>query len=254
MSRAIIYLFALLPGALWAQDYSEQRSLAVPARDLDTLKVDVEAGSLEIAGHADATEIAVSATVWVEDHPGDRERTRRALEKHVRLELDTSGDTARLLTRTNDPGLGYSMPHADLVVTVPSRLALEIKDSSGYIDVADIGQDVVIVDESGSIDLRDIGGKVEIDDGSGSVSVARARGPLRIEDGSGSIDVEQIRDDVWITDGSGSITVVSVRGDVTISDGSGSIKVDQVRGDVRVPDSGSGSVSIGRVAGVTSVE
>jgi len=30
--------------------------------------------------------------------------------------------------------------------------------------------------------------------------------------------------------------------------------VDNVRGDVRVPDSGSGSVSIGRVAGVTSVE
>lgn len=254
MARVVIILIAMLPVTVSAQSYAEQRSLAVPATGLDRLLVDVGAGSLEIVGQADATEIKVSATVWVEDHPRDLNRTRGALDQHVRLELDRSGDTARLVTRTGDPGPGYSLPHVDLVVTAPSSLALTIEDRSGYIEVASIDNDVSVVDESGSIDLRDITGEVEIDDGSGSIRIARARGPVRIEDGSGSIDVEQVRDDVQIHDGSGSITVTSIRGDVTIFDGSGGISVDNVRGDVRVPDSGSGSVSIGRVAGVTSVE
>lgn len=247
----------LLTGSVWASDYGDYKdtkTLNVPAAGLDQFKVDVGAGSLEIRGLDDATGIDVIARIWIEKHPRDLDKVAAVIDRYVDIELTRSGDRAHLKTSTRDPGLGYSLPHVDLVVTMPSKMALEIRDRSGFIEVENISGDLDLRDDSGSITLTDITGEVDIDDSSGSIAVTRIGGSVRIDDDSGSIDVEDVGSDLFIEDGSGSIRVRDIKGSVTIRDGSGSIDVAQIGEDLMVLESGSGSLSFGDVKGAVSVD
>lgn len=247
----------LIAGSAVADDYGtyrDSRNLSVSTADVDEFVVNVGAGSLEIRGIDDATEITVTGRIWLQDHPNDLEKVKAVVDRHVEIDLVTRGDSARLTTSTSDPGFGYSLPHVDLVVTMPSRLALDIRDRSGFIVVENVNADLKLRDDSGSINVSDVDGEVEIDDKSGSITVTNISKSLNIEDSSGSIDVESVGADLAIDDGSGSIRVRDVRGNVTISDGSGSINVARIGQDLLVLESGSGSLSYGDVEGNVSVD
>ncbi len=258
MKNTILTVAILLIAASAVADdygtYRDTRDLSVSAEDVDEFVVDVGAGSLEIRGLDDATEITVTGQIWLQDHPSDLEAVKPVVDRHVEIDLVTRGDRARLTTSTSDPGFGYSLPHVDLVVTMPARLALDIRDRSGFIVVENVNADLKLRDDSGSINVSDVDGDVEIDDKSGSITVTNAAKSLNIEDSSGSIDVESVGADLVIDDGSGSIRVRDVRGNVTISDGSGSINVARIGQDLLVLESGSGSLSYGDVEGNVSVD
>lgn len=247
----------MLHGPAWAEaygDYRDTRTLNIPAAGLEHFKVDVGAGSLEIRGLDDATGIDVTARIWIENHPRDLEKVASVIDRYVDIELSSSGKRAHLRTKTSDPGIGYSLPHVDLVVTMPSNMALDIRDRSGFIEVENIRGDVDLRDDSGSISLMDIGGRVDIDDASGSIAVTRVGGAVRIDDDSGSIDVEDVGMDLFVEDGSGSIRAYDIKGSVTIRDGSGSISVGRVGQDLVVLESGSGSLSFGDIEGAVTVD
>ena len=126
-------LLALAGAAPAAETWGERRDLALDTDGLTALRADVGAGSLTLTGGPEGSRIEVEATLWIEDHPRDLEETRRTLERYVEIRLERDGDRALLVTRTRDPGLGYSLPHVDLVVRAPSDLDLDIVDRSGYI-------------------------------------------------------------------------------------------------------------------------
>lgn len=249
--RIFLLLAALALAAPCLADdaYGEQRRLSVEATGLAEFRADVGAGSLTVIGDDDATRIEVEATLWIEDHPRDPDAVRRALDEHVELRLERDGDHALLVTRTRDPGLGYSLPHVDLEIRAPSRLNLDIVDRSGYIEASGFSGSVRVRDDSGSITLDRIGGAVALDDQSGSIVLTRVGGPVEIFDDSGSIELSRIGDDVAIRDDSGSIRVDKVNGDVYIHDGSGGIEVSDVSGILRVPESGSGDLRYDDVRG-----
>ncbi|MDH3915505.1 MAG: hypothetical protein OES37_05055 [Chromatiales bacterium] len=250
----LILAGCLIAGLAGATEFEPERLLALDAAAVETLKIDSGAGSLEIRGSSDSDRIEVRARVWIEDHPGRLDKASEVVDRHVELKLTADGNRAELIAMTRDPGRGYSLPHVDLIVTLPSRLDLDIRDRSGYVEIDDVSGDVKIRDDSGSINLDGVGGRVVIDDGSGSIALRDVTGPVRIDDGSGSIDVETVRADLYIDDGSGSINVREVDGSVTISDGSGSILVVGVSEDLTVTESGSGSVQFDAVAGDVSVD
>ena len=258
MKPAILCVALLVvAGPVQSSDYGEYRdtkTLSLPTAGLEQFKVDVGAGSLEIRGVDDATGIDVTARIWIEKHPENLDKVAAAIDRYVDIELTSSGNRAQLKTSTRDPGLGYSLPHVDLVVTMPSKMSLDIRDQSGFIEVENIAGNVDLRDDSGSITLADITGRVDIDDASGSIAVTRIGESVRIEDDSGSIDVEDVGSDLFIEDGSGSIRVRDIKGSVTIRDGSGSINVAQVGEDLMVLESGSGSLSFGDIKGAVSVD
>ena len=240
--------------AVAADRYEELRTLSLDAAGVRVVDIEAGAGSLEITGDETATEIRLDAVLWIEDAPKNPERVRKTLASHVEVSLERDGDRARVVTVTEDPGIGYTLPHVDVRLVVPHSVSLDLTDRSGWISVARIAGDVDIRDGSGSITLADIGGHVAIDDDSGSIDVTGVAGRVGIDDDSGSIGVERVEGDLAIDDGSGSITVRDVAGSVTIRDGSGSILVAGVGHDLHVLESGSGSVSFIDVQGEITVD
>ena len=147
-----------------ATEFEPERVLRTDAAGLESMRMDTGAGSLVVQGDPDSDQIEVRALLWIEDHPRDLDRTREVLDRHVELALTTDGDRARLTARTRDPGLGYSHPHVDLVVTLPSRLDLDIDDRSGSVEIRDVSGDLMIRDDSGSIELAGVDGRIVIEE------------------------------------------------------------------------------------------
>lgn len=225
-------------------DYSKDYDFAVDASTLESLRMDVGAGSLEINGDSNATEVRVHATAC--------STSRRKLDE-IDLTHRTRGSELLVRTETDRSSsflswFSFGYARIDIDVTMPSNLFLDVDDGSGGIEIAGVGA-LDLDDGSGSVDIRNMDGDVSIDDGSGGITVADVRGSVSVDDGSGSI---QIRDsyDVRVNDGSGEILIENIRNNVNIvDDGSGGIRIRDVAGDVDIGNAGSGSVDVSGVAG-----
>lgn len=208
--------------------FQEQRELSLDAGGLNALSIDAGSGALKVRGVAGSDEIRVTAKIGVDEE--DEGRARELIERGLRLSLERDGDAATLVAHLDIDGWRGSGGGVSLLVELPAGIALDIRDTSGSIEVSDTEADVAI------------------DDGSGSIEIDNVRA-VDVVDGSGSIDVRDAAGDVSIEDGSGSISVARIGGSVRIDDGSGSIRVDGVERDVIIEESGSGSVSIAGVRG-----
>lgn len=225
----ILMFSATLAHAAWS-DYEEARDLTLDAADLETLRIEAGAGSLEVTGVPNTDRIVVSALITVPDADAD-EAAERMKEQMV-LSLDEKGTSARLKGYFESGGNWFGdSPSIRLEVRVPARMSLDIEDGSG------------------SIEIRDVAGDIQSEDGSGSIKMTNVGGNLRLKDASGSVDISDAGGDVSIVDGSGSVELRRVMGSALIEDGSGSINVADVSGDLHIPESGSGSVDVRDVQG-----
>lgn len=247
MRKTILALSLTLPlaaAAARADDcrYTDDRDATLDATGVSALRIDAEAGSLRVEGRADLTEVRIHGTACASD---------RDLLDEIRLDTGRRGDTLRVKVDIDDGGWGWSTRRLDLVIEVPERLAVEIEDGSGSIDVRAVAS-LDISDGSGEIDIDDIRGDVVLEDGSGEIDVTGVKGSLTItEDGSGGISIRDVVGDVDIReDGSGSIDIRDVDGSVRIhDDGSGSIEVFRVAGNFDVDHDGSGGISFDHIGG-----
>lgn len=225
-------------------DHSKPVSLELDASDAAGLDIDAEAGFLVIEGIDSTTTVQVEATACASDE--------RLLDD-IRLESGRRGDRLWIDVDIPDRLFGWhSTARLDLTVHVPARLALDVRDGSGSIDIRHVGT-LELEDGSGEIDVTDVDGRVLLRDGSGSITLRNIRGEVRIDsDGSGEIDIADVDGDVEIgDDGSGGIDVRDVTGAVRIgSDGSGSIWIARVGRGFVLESDGSGSVHVEDVHGV----
>jgi len=220
-------------------NFHQQKELTLSASSLKKLDIETGAGSLTVKGSEHANEISVTADIY----------THSSSSENYEFELSDSGSTAFLIAKNNkSSSWGGKSPRIDLVVTIPTRMMLEINDGSGSIDVSDIIGSVDIDDGSGEIKLNDIIGNVSIKDGSGKITLTEIDGNLSIDDGSGSIYARGISGDANIEDGSGDLTVRNVKGTIIIDDGSGDINVEDAGG-LKIIDSGSGGLKVNNVKG-----
>lgn len=220
-----------------------QENLSLAADSLNRFDINAGAGALIIKGDDSATEIEVKADI------------RTTEDKNFILELDRSGNTARLVAKHNSHS-GFwngSSPKIDLTITMPSSLMLDIDDGSGEIKLSNINNDVNLDDGSGAAKLENIKGNVKVDDGSGELVIKHVEGNIDLQDGSGGLTVANVTGDVDIEDGSGGLTVKDVTGKVTIDDGSGSINVSGA-GALKIIDAGSGGLSISEVKGEVDID
>ncbi|MCA9609931.1 MAG: DUF4097 family beta strand repeat protein [Myxococcales bacterium] len=213
----------------------DTRELSLDASALDTLRIDVGAGDLDVVG--DPTIDAIEVRVCLRTNSGidaSDDRAREALDAR----LETDGSDGVLYVHIADGPDGY---YADVTVALPSSLRVAARDGSGDIRLRAVAA-LDLVDDSGDVDIEDVAGPVTVDDESGDLRIVTA-GPVSVVDTSGDLTIEDVGGDVVIEDDSGEIVVDGVDGDVDVTDGSGGIVVRHVTGRVTVRD-GSGDIEV----------
>lgn len=220
------------------------RSAVVDATGTERVRVEAAAGSLRIEGDPELAEVRARGEACASD-----------AETLERIRLVAGPGEDGIVVRAEMPDTDGSFfsggreARLDLVLRVPARMTLDVRDGSGGTEIRGVAA-VAIDDGSGGLRIEDVAGDVRVEDGSGAIGIARIRGDVELEDGSGSIDVRDVTGSVALRDGSGSIRIEGVSGSVTIrDDGSGSIDVARIGGDFIVRDDGSGGIAYSEVEG-----
>lgn len=250
MNTLLTLLLTLLPAAdLFAQSrecqFTAERSATIDAAGAEMLRLHARAGSLRIVGRSDLSEIRVR---------GEACASRAELLEGIRLATDRSGGVVRVeAVMPEDPWHwrgGNNQALLDLVVEVPETLALDVEDSSGGIEIRNVGP-LLLDDSSGDIELLGIRGDARVKDSSGGIYIEGVEGSLWLDDSSGGIDAREVRGSVIVErDSSGDIRITNVAGDVLVQrDSSGDIEVAGIGGDFVVERDGSGSIRYRDVAG-----
>lgn len=227
-------------------DYAVDREMTLPAASVSLVDIRAGSGELHIEGEDGLDEIVVVGRVCASDE---------SLIDELTISGESMDGTAVIQTHypDNRGWSGSRTARIDLVVLVPTGMAVDVEDSSGDMEVRRTGN-LSIDDSSGGISVSDIRGSLEIDDSSGGLDVDGIEGDVYIEDGSGGLDIRGVTGSVVLRDGSGGIDIVDVGGDVIIEeDGSGGIDVRDVGRDFEVRRDGSGGIRHSGVQGAVDV-
>lgn len=241
---------AFIPIRTEAQDdYKEPRNADIDARGARSARIEAGAGSLRVEGRPGLSQVRVRGIA--------RSAQRNRLDD-IKLVAERRGDVVYIKVEMPDDNregwriFSGNMPRMalDLVIEVPTTLALDVDDGSGEADFINIGA-LSLEDGSGEIGIRGAHGDVDVTDGSGSLIIDGVEGSVRVEDGSGEIRAKNVTGDFIVReDSSGDIDVSGVGGTMRVeSDGSGNIDVDRVAGDFVVDNDGSGIIRYGTVKG-----
>ena len=227
-----LVLLAATPaaGAAQSDDFTAPREGTASASGASRVEVEARAGSLRIEGREGLGEVRVRGTARASD--------RETLED-IKLVVEREGSTVVVRVEIPDgPGVRFGRWNAalDLVVEVPSTMALDVRDSSGDAVIRGVAS-LDLQDSSGDLELENIGGTVRVEDSSGGIYVRDVRGDVRVSDSSGEIEVSRVTGTVTVDhDSSGGIDVSGVGGDFVVRrDGSGGISYRDVKGSVDIP-------------------
>lgn len=222
-------------------DYTAARSASAPVAGATSIAIVARAGTLKVVGSRGAADVRASGTACT----SDRDNLAAIVLVATRV-----GNEVRIEAKVPEMnGFSWGRNGLDFEVTVPENIPVRIDDTSGEMNVENIGA-ADIHDSSGALHVRNVSGDLQIDDSSGEITVEHVGGNLTIEDSSGSIDIEDAGSVTIPSDGSGSVEIRHVRRGVTVgSKGSGSLSVDDVGGDFVVRHKGSGHIEYERVAG-----
>lgn len=252
ISAVAAMLACLSTGQAVASECEFRRDLEfeVDLAGTELLQIDAKAGYLVINGESGLDRAQVTAVVCA---------SKAAWLDEIEVE-STEGVTARIEVGVPEFETSWfwwnnHYARVDLEIRVPDTLALDIRDSSGSMQLADTGP-LEIRDSSGSIRIERAHGSIELRDSSGSVTFDGVDGDVTIvSDSSGSISGTGVDGNVLVKkDSSGSIRFTRVTGDFIVErDSSGDINAVDVGGDFRVLKDGSGGITHSGVAGAVSL-
>ena len=257
MNRATSLLIAVALGlvahpaaAAWCKHKAE-REATEDASELTTVEIFARAGELTVRGRTGAKEVRArgAACAAREDMLAVMGITMRRLPDRLQILVempDISGETNRDWKDEN--------AMMDLSVELPDNVAVIVHDSSGGMELENLGS-LEVIDSSGDIEIDQIAGPVLIpQDSSGDIDI-RGVGAVTIQiDSSGEIFVDGADSVTIANDTSGDITLRRIQGNVLIgNDSSGSISVQDVGGSFIVENDTSGGIRYREVAGSVSV-
>lgn len=238
-------MLSVLAAAAWADDckYSSERAANFPG-PVNKVVIQAEAGSLKVSGDGGT---GVKAT-------GKACASSESLLGKIALESRRENDTV-YLTVVISEGMRDMFSFGkysslDLDIVVPRNAELDITDSSGDVELSDVGT-TRIEDGSGDLLLKNINGSLAVDDSSGEIRIISVAGMVQVEDSSGGIDIEDVRGDVKIvSDSSGDIAITKVTGNVDVlNDSSGDITIRDVKLNVKIGNDSSGDINVTDVRG-----
>jgi len=252
MKNYLLPLVLLLPFSLQASDceYSKDISQKLDLAGSEELAVMAAAGDLRVRGVSGSTQAVIKGKVcaskqeWMEQSRVETQGGKRA-EINVVLP-DTDGNWSLM---------GNSYINLDLELEVPDLISLDVKDSSGDIDIRGVGA-LAVKDSSGDIDIEDSTGPVTVRDSSGDIELNDIERQVTIEsDSSGDIRGSDIRGSVLVvSDSSGDISFRDVKENFIVErDSSGDISAVRIGGDFRVESDGSGEIDARDVKGSVDI-
>jgi DUF4097 and DUF4098 domain-containing protein YvlB len=230
----------------WDCEYEKNIEQELDLAGSDILVILAGAGDLEIAGSDDVSvatirgHVCVSVEEWLAESRVDVLEGRQA---EIIVELPEVTDSWLRF--------GQSYAYIDLRIVVPEGTRLDVKDSSGDVDIAGVSA-IQIKDSSGDISIEDISGPVTLFDSSGDVVLSDIKGDVTVEsDSSGDIRGRDIEGSVLVNrDSSGDIRFIDVGQDFTVErDSSGDISAKGVGGNFSVLADGSGDIVATKVNG-----
>jgi hypothetical protein len=231
-----------LPAAAREDDCAAvaDRQAEVDAAGAERIEIVAAAGDLDVSG-VSGTRVATTGRACARDED-DLER--------VQLRAVREGAVVRVVA---DIPRDIDDAWLDLRIALPQGIPVRIMDSSGDVQVRHVGA-LDLRDSSGDVEIEDVPGSVRVEDSSGDVDVKDAPGSITLEDSSGELYLERVGDVHVVSDSSGDIRIVqasAVRIDV---DSSGEIVCRDVTGDVSIGDDSSGSIVVNGVGGDFTVE
>ncbi len=183
----------------------------------------------------------------------------------IEIKQELSGSTLKVWIEK--PNSTWGNIKGKLEFRVPKNTNVIVKNSSGSVNVEDIGQsevrleassgsirarnidsEVVASASSGSITLERIGGDVKASTSSGSQVIREVKGNLKSKATSGGIKAERIDGEVVSNTSSGSQSIEVVGSNLKAEATSGSLNIRDVTGDVDAGTS-SGSIKLDKVTG-----
>jgi DUF4097 and DUF4098 domain-containing protein YvlB len=248
MKKILILSFFLMSASLqaWNCKFEKEIDQTLDLKDSVELIVMAAAGDLEIRGASNGSVASIKGKVCV---------SKEKWLDEARVETRT-GERAEIVVELPDADGGWSLTggeyaYLDLKLEVPDDLPIDIKDSSGDIDIRGVGE-VTVKDSSGDIEIEDIKQSVSVSDSSGDIVIRNVKGDVTIEsDSSGDIRGKDIEGSVLVKrDSSGDIRFDDVGKDFIVErDSSGDIIAHGVGGDFSVLNDGSGEIVATDVSG-----
>jgi len=248
MNKLLIVCVCLFSTSLqaWNCKYEKDINQELDLEGADRLTILAGAGDLEIEGDDDTSvatirgKVCVSEEDWLDESQIDVTRGSNA---EIAVELPDMGSSWSLMRS--------AYAYVDLEITVPNDLRLDIKDSSGDVEIEGVGT-LSLKDSSGDVRIEDIEGSVTLNDSSGDLVLEDIEGDVTVDsDSSGDIRGRDIEGSVLVRrDSSGDIRFADVGRDFTVErDSSGDITAKGVGGDFHVVADGSGDIVAKNVDG-----
>jgi hypothetical protein len=240
---ATFVLLTGLPLAALADDceLTAERTLDFDAKGLGTFKLDTGAGDLIVEGVPGLTKVEIRGKACASEE--------KALSG-IQLFQQREGEVASVGTKIPDEGFSWSLfsshyAYMDVRVRMPSGLKLDLRDSSGDLEVSGLTNGLDVKDSSGDIDVHDLVGAVTVTDTSGDINVRAISGDFTvISDSSGDINVDDVKGSAIVQeDSSGDISLKRVTLDARVDrDSSGDIDFRDIGRDAIVGADGSGDI------------
>lgn len=170
-------------------------SLALVQQGDTTFAVDA-GGRLEVNQY----EGTVVVTTW------DRSEMRvqaAYIDEDAELKIRTSGSG----TRVEVAGEWGEPVAADLRITAPRAMSIEISGIELAVSVEDAG---------GSVSVSSVEGGIEVSGGSDNVALNTVSGDVTLSGANGNVAINAVDGDVAVTDAAGNVAVQTVDGDVTL--------------------------------------
>lgn len=255
LSTLAIAAAVCAPHAALADDceFQAERSLDIDANGIEALRLDTGAGDLVVEGVVGLARIEVRGKACASE---------QAALDGIRLEQSRDGAIARAATKIPDEGHDWSLfgshyAYMDVRVRMPAAMKLELRDSSGDIDVTRLAGDLDVTDSSGDMNLGDLGAGVAISDSSGDIDARGVKGGVTVRsDSSGDIDIADVAGDAIVEeDSSGDVSFRTIEGNARVDrDSSGDIEFDAIGRDASVGKDSSGDIRADTVGGDFRVE
>jgi hypothetical protein len=249
-SLAVLTLLFCASAQAWECKFQRELDQTLNVSDSELLAIAAGAGDLVINGVAGVDEVTISGKVCA---------SREEWLNESRIETD-SGEQAEInvilpSTDGNWSMWGNHYAYIDLELQVPEDLDLQIRDSSGDIEIEDVAA-VDVKDSSGDIKIDRASGNLILADSSGDIRVTEIGGDITVvSDSSGDIRGKHIDGNVLVeSDSSGDIRFSDVALDVIVErDSSGDITAESVGGDFKVLKDGSGDINSSDIKGTIDI-
>lgn len=231
--------------------FKGDRQAELDADGVRIVEIFALAGDLQVTGRTGADKVSArgDACASREDMLAVMDITMQRMDDRIRIlaEMpDISGETNRKWKN--------KLAMMDLEISLPDSVAVSVHDSSGDLVVRRVAS-AEVIDSSGGIELINIGGDVLIPQDSSGDIYMREVGAVTIQvDSSGEIEIVDADAVTIANDTSGDISLKGIQGDVLIgNDSSGRISVRDVGGNFVVENDTSGGIRYTKVAGIVSL-